>query len=122
MLPQKSFCLKLVCFLQSWNLMVQEFENRNTNKETSLCLLTPHCIKRKGGKKPHGHRVRRSSTANLQILVNISSLEEAQRHRTLKALRRAYYESLHCARARRLSEKPGPFTPSAPPKKFYGGA
>ena len=28
-----------------------ELENRNANKETSPCLLTPHCIERKGVKE-----------------------------------------------------------------------
>lgn len=35
-----------------------ELENRNANEETSLCLLTPHHIERKGVKAAHGHRVR----------------------------------------------------------------
>ena len=41
-LPQISMLLAELEFNGS------ELENRNTNKETSLCLLTPHCIKRKG--------------------------------------------------------------------------
>ena len=78
MLPQKSFCLKLVCFLQSWNLMVQSLKTETPTKKHHFVCSLHTVLKEKEWKKPHGHRVRRSSTANLQILVNISSL---RRHR-----------------------------------------